>query len=89
MKIDIKHVAKLARLRIEDDRIEKFENEMLSIIEMVENLPEITGSDSGLDRNNPMELRQDIVEPSMKRDLVLANAPEVRSGCIVVPKTVE
>lgn len=89
MKIDIKHVAKLARLRIEDDRIEKFESEMLSIIDMVENLPEISGDDNGLERSNPMILRKDEVTPSMKRDLLLKNAPEVKSGCIVVPKTVE
>ncbi|MBS4786458.1 MAG: Asp-tRNA(Asn)/Glu-tRNA(Gln) amidotransferase subunit GatC [Clostridiales bacterium] len=89
MKIDIKHVAKLARLRIEDDEMAEVEKKLLSVLEMVENLPELTGNNSGLDRNNPMELRKDIVKPSMKRDLILANAPETRSGCLLVPKTVE
>ena len=28
MNIDIKHIAKLARLRIEDDQLDKFESEM-------------------------------------------------------------
>lgn len=89
MKIDIKHVAKLARLRIEDDEMAEVEKKLLSVLEMVENLPELTGNNSGLDRNNPMELRKDVVKPSMKRDLILANAPETRSGCLLVPKTVE
>lgn len=89
MKIDIKHVAKLARLRIEDDEMAEVEKKLLSVLEMVENLPELTGNNSGLDQNNPMELRKDIVKPSMKRDLILANAPETRSGCLLVPKTVE
>ena len=89
MKSDIKHVAKLARLRIEDDEMAEVEKKLLSVLEMVENLPELTGNNSGLDRNNPMELRKDIVKPSMKRDLILANAPETRSGCLLVPKTVE
>ena len=89
MKIDIKHVAKLARLRIEDDQVEKFETQMLSILDMVENLPELSGNSSGLDREHPMELRPDEVKPSMKRDLLLQNAPESRSGCLLVPKTVE
>ena len=89
MKIDIKHVAKLATLRIEDDEMAEVEKKLLSVLEMVENLPELTGNNSGLDRNNPMELRKDIVKPSMKRDLILANAPETRSGCLLVPKTVE
>ena len=32
MKIDIKHIAKLSRLRIEDDKLEKFEKDMESIV---------------------------------------------------------
>ena len=39
MQIDIKHVAKLARLRIEDDQLEKFEEQMQDILGLVENLP--------------------------------------------------
>ena len=89
MKTDMKQGAKLARLRSEDDEMAEVEKKLLSVLEMVENLPELTGNNSGLDRNNPMELRKDIVKPSMKRDLILANAPETRSGCLLVPKTVE
>lgn len=89
MKIDIRHVAKLARLRIEDDRIEKFEEEMLSIIDMVENLPPISGAGNDLDPANPMELRKDVQTPSLRREEVLKNAPVSQSGCLVVPKTVD
>lgn len=89
MKIDIKHVAKLARLRIEENQLEEVERKLLSVIGMVENLPEITGTDSGLDPQNPMVLRPDVVTPSLPRAQVLANAPFQQSGCVVVPKTVE
>ena len=41
MNIDIKHIAKLARLRIEDDQLDKFESEMENIVGMVEKLPDI------------------------------------------------
>lgn len=58
MEIDIKHIAKLARLRIEDDEMEEVQKKMLSVLEMVENLPEITGKSSGLDRENPMGTAQ-------------------------------
>ena len=34
MNIDIKHIAKLARLRIEDDQLDKFESEMENIVGM-------------------------------------------------------
>ena len=37
MEIDIKHIAKLARLRIEDDEMEEVQKKMLSVLEMVEN----------------------------------------------------
>ena len=42
MNIDIKHIAKLARLRIEDDQLDKFESEMENIVGMVEKLPDDT-----------------------------------------------
>ena len=89
MQIDIKHVAKLARLRIEDDQLEKFEEQMQDILGMVENLPEISGSEFGVDPSCPMQLRKDEITPSLRRDEVLKNAPEVKAGCGVVPKTVE
>lgn len=34
MEIDIKHIAKLARLRIEDDEMEEVQKKMLSVLEM-------------------------------------------------------
>ena len=40
LEIDIKHVAKLARLRIEDEKVEMFQRQMGDIIAMVERLPE-------------------------------------------------
>ena len=38
----------------------------------------------------PMKLREDVaVEHKFRREEMLANAPEVQSGCLVVPKMVE
>lgn len=42
LEIDIKHVAKLARLRIEDEKVEMFQRQMGDIIAMVERLPACT-----------------------------------------------
>lgn len=90
MKIDIRHIAKLARLKIEDDKLEKFENDMESIVNLVENMPDVEGPLVLLDVGNPMTLREDkAVMNKFKRDELLANAPEVQAGCLVVPKTVE
>lgn len=89
MEIDIKHIAKLARLRIEDDQIDKFESEMQSIVEMVEKLPDIS-EELVLDTTNPLKLREDIaVTNKFTREELMNNAPKVHAGCLVVPKTVE
>lgn len=89
MNIDIKHIAKLARLRIEDDQLDKFESEMHNIVGMVEKLPDIQ-DEMTLDPDNPMILRKDVaVQDKFTRQELMQNAPQVKAGCLVVPKTVE
>ncbi|WP_418834348.1 Asp-tRNA(Asn)/Glu-tRNA(Gln) amidotransferase subunit GatC [Ruminococcus sp.] len=89
MNIDIKHIAKLARLRIEDDQLDKFESEMKNIVGMVEKLPDIQ-DEMTLDPDNPMILRKDVaVQDKFTRQELMQNAPQVKAGCLVVPKTVE
>ena len=89
MNIDIKHIAKLARLRIEDDQLDKFESEMENIVGMVEKLPDIQ-DEMTLDPDNPMILRKDVaVQDNFTRQELMQNAPQVKAGCLVVPKTVE
>ena len=89
MKIDIKHIAKLARLRIEDDQVDKFKSEMQNIVDMVEKLPDIN-DELALDTANPMKLREDAaVTNKFTREELMKNAPKVQAGCLVVPKTVE
>ena len=89
MNIDIKHIAKLSRLHIEEEKQEKFESDMQKIVDMVENLPDIEDAPL-LDESNPMTLRKDIaVTGKFTRDELTKNAPHVTAGCLVVPKTVE
>lgn len=89
MNIDIKHIAKLARLRIEDNQLDKFESEMQNIVGMVEKLPDIQ-DEMTLDPDNPMILRKDVaVQDKFTRQELMQNAPQVKAGCLVVPKTVE
>ncbi len=89
MNIDIKHIAKLSRLHIEESDVEKFQKEMQDIIQMVERLPDVSDQSLGVDRSNAMELRKDEIRPSMRREEILQNAPKTAAGCVVVPKTVE
>lgn len=89
MNIDIQHIAKLSRLSIEEDKLEKFQREMENIVAMVEKLPAVENQTLAVDPADRMELRKDEIRPSLRRELVLANAPQSAAGCIVVPKTVE
>ncbi len=89
MEINIKHIAKLARLSIEEEKVAKFEKEMIGIIEMCEHLPELPSGGALLDADNTMELRKDVVEKSFNRDEMLKNAPYTAAGCIMIPKVVD
>ncbi|MBQ8623517.1 MAG: Asp-tRNA(Asn)/Glu-tRNA(Gln) amidotransferase subunit GatC [Oscillospiraceae bacterium] len=89
MQIDIKRIAKLSRLRIEESEAENYENEMKNIISMVERMPEIS-DELTIDADNVMTLRPDeLADVRISRDVMLSNAPKVVAGCVVVPKTVE
>ena len=88
MKFDVQHIAKLAMLKFTDEEAAEFEKEFESIVGMVENLPEIDSKGALLDPSNQMELREDVVVPSMPRNELLSNVPHLVAGCVVVPKTV-
>ncbi|MBE6837648.1 MAG: Asp-tRNA(Asn)/Glu-tRNA(Gln) amidotransferase subunit GatC [Ruminococcus sp.] len=89
MNIDIKHIAKLSRLHIEDEKLSKFEADMQNIVDMVEKLPDIN-EELNLDESNAMTLREDkAVLNKYTRQELMQNAQSVKAGCLVVPKTVE
>lgn len=89
MELDVRHIAKLARLKIEDGEVEALAREMGAIVKMVEHLPELSGAGALLDETDTMQLREDVVQPSYPREKILENAPESTEGCFLVPKTVE
>ncbi len=89
MDIDIRHIAKLSRLKIEDSELAGYEKEMSDIIAMVEAMPDIS-DELTVDPENAMKLRPDIIgETKITRDEILKNAPKIVAGCVVVPKTVD
>ena len=89
MYIDVKHIAKLSYLKIEDAEIESYQKKMEDIIHMVEQLPEMGNYNQKPKVEDAMNLREDVVQPSFPRDEMLKNAPHHVAGCILVPKTIE
>jgi len=89
MKIDVKHVAKLANLPLSGDEEEKFERQLASIIEYVEKLNETdvgnveeTSQITGLENVT----REDHPKPSLSQDEALSNAKSKHNGLFKVKK---
>ena len=85
-------VASLARLRLENEVLERLAPQLSNIIGFVEELN--TLDTQGVEPlanvvDIPLPLRDDEVNDGNCADKVLANAPEETQGYFVVPKVVE
>lgn len=88
----VKQVAFLARLKVEDDKIEETKEEFNKILNWIEQLKEVDTSDimplvSVNDNSIPM--REDTVTDGNVKEAVLKNAPMQEFGYFAVPKVVE
>ena len=86
---EVRKVALLARLELSDDEIEtqaKNLNNLLAQFEALQNL-DVTGIEP-TSHSIPVfnVLREDAIRRSLPREDALANAPEQRDGCFVVPR---
>ena len=95
MSIDIQtaaKVAKLARIKVEEDRLPALAQEFSNILGFIEQLNEVD-----VDGVEPMtsvtpqrlKRRADVVSDGDQQASVLANAPDAREGFFAVPKVVE
>lgn len=86
------HVAKLARLELSDDEVERTEKQLTAILDYVDALSvlDVTGVEPYFRMPAPeAALREDVVQPSLERDVVLAQAPATADGGFAVPKVME
>ena len=85
-------VAKLARIRVEDDRLDALAGEFNAILGFIEQLQEVDVEGvEPMVSVTPMRLkrREDVVTDGDRQTDVLANAPDAREGFFAVPKVVE
>lgn len=87
MKIDVKHVAKLANLPLKKDEERKFEKQLFDILNYVEKLKEVdtknvetTSQVTGLENIT----RDDKTKPSLTQKEALSNVKSVHNGFIKV-----
>lgn len=87
MDINIKRIAELAMLEVNEDESEKISAEMTEMINMVSDLPKLCNEQSNAIE---MELREDeVISSECSREELLMNAPETYNGCFSVPRTVK
>ncbi|HKL05175.1 MAG TPA: Asp-tRNA(Asn)/Glu-tRNA(Gln) amidotransferase subunit GatC [Roseovarius sp.] len=85
-------VAKLARIRVEDDALPALAQEFNDILGFIEQLAEVDVEGvEPMTGVTPMRLkrREDVVTEGGMADKVLSNAPDAREGFFAVPKVVE
>ena len=84
------HVAKLARLALTEDELERLEGQLGAILEAVGKVSELDLDDVP-PTSHPLDLvnvfADDEPRPSLDRDVALANAPEAEEGAFKVPPT--
>jgi aspartyl-tRNA(Asn)/glutamyl-tRNA(Gln) amidotransferase subunit C len=88
----VRHIAKLARIAMSDEELERFVPELNNILGWVEQLAEVdTDGVQPLATvvEQKLRLREDVVNDGNIRDEVLANAPEAQHGFFAVPKVIE
>ena len=88
----VRHIARLARIAMSDEEIERLVPELNNILGWVEQLSEVdTGGVEPLTAviDQKLRLRDDVVTDGNIRDEVLANAPEAQHGFFAVPKVIE
>ena len=89
---DLRSIAHLARLHIEDDSIDRYADDLSSILELVDQMNQVDSSGvkplaSPLDATQ--RLRDDEVTETDERDKFQKIAPDVEQGLYRVPRVIE
>ena len=92
MKIDVEHVAKLARLGLSEEEKKLFAEQLSAILEYADILKKLDTKDiPPTSHTIPMKnvLREDRVIPCENAGDILANAPEEEEDMFRVPRILE
>ena len=95
MSIDkdtVKHISKLARISLEEKKIDSLSKDLTSIMKFIENLNKLnTDKIEPLSSiiNASLKSRKDEIKDGKIRDQILKNSPEKNEEFFVVPKVIE
>lgn len=88
----VRHIARLARIAMSEEELERLLPELNNILGWVEQLGEV--DTDGIEPlatviDQKLRLRDDLVTEGDCRDDILANAPDAQHGFFAVPKVIE
>jgi aspartyl-tRNA(Asn)/glutamyl-tRNA(Gln) amidotransferase subunit C len=88
----IKHISKLSRISVDDEKAKKLEGDLNSIFEFIEKLNELKTEDveplTSI-AETTLKFRSDEVKSKNIKNQILKNSPENNEDFFVVPKVVE
>jgi aspartyl-tRNA(Asn)/glutamyl-tRNA(Gln) amidotransferase subunit C len=90
-RIDVRHVARLARLALTDDEVVRYGDQLADLLQHVDQLKELDTSDVAATAQvvaSRNVMRADALRPTLDRDVVLAGAPQPQNGFFRVPKII-
>ena len=91
--INLKHVARLARLHLTEEEVRFFETQVSQILTFVEKLNEVTGLEGVQPTSHPLALtdvfREDVVGASLSIEEFLKKSPQSKGRFFQVPKIIE
>jgi len=88
----VKHISKLSRISVDDEKAKKLESDLNSIFNFIEKLNELDTSKIqplASIAKTTLPLRNDEIKSKNIRDQILKNSPEENKDFFVVPKVVE
>ena len=91
-RAQVEHVAKLARLHLPEETLQRLPDEMTAILAYVDQLRQIDtdGIEQLAQPGDPAGItRADVVQKALPVEQVLANAPQANAEAFLVPKAVQ
>lgn len=89
---DVRKVARLARLGLDEGAIAEYATQLSSILDVVDHL-ESADTDNVAPMSHPLDLtarlRPDVAQPTVDREAFQSIAPDTAEGLYRVPKVIE
>jgi len=91
-RADVKKIAHLARLEIDEDKVNGLAADLSNILDLVEQMSNVD-TEGVVPMAHPLHmvqrLRTDKVTETNRRETFQANAPQTEAGLYLVPKVIE